>query len=137
MTLGDRIAVMRDGRIEQADAPDTVYARPANTFVARFIGSPAMNLVPPSVAGVTAPAGSVVGIRPQDVVLQGPASVAGFVDLVEPRGHDAVVHLRLDDDAGTPLVAVTGAPGPESGAWLPVTLRRDRLHLFDASGARA
>jgi ABC-type sugar transport system ATPase subunit len=136
MTLGDRIAVMRDGRIEQVDTPEAVYARPANTFVARFIGAPAMNLVPPSVTGIDGAAASVVGIRPHDVVLGGRSPLAGSVDLVEPRGHDAVVHLRLDDDAGTALVAVVGAPGPAPGARLPVALPHDRLHLFDANGDR-
>jgi ABC-type sugar transport system ATPase subunit len=136
MTLGDRIAVMRDGRIEQVDTPAGIYARPANTFVAGFIGAPSMNLVPPSAAGIDRDVASVVGIRPHDVVLGGLSPLAGFVDLVEPRGHDAVVHLRLDDDAGTPLVAVTAAPGPQTGAWLPVRLPRDTLHLFDAGGSR-
>jgi ABC-type sugar transport system ATPase subunit len=136
MTLGDRIAVMREGRVEQVDTPAAVYAYPANTFVARFIGAPAMNLLPPSVAGIDGGAASVVGIRPQDVVLAGSAPLAGIVDLVEPRGHDAIVHMRLDDDAGTPIVAVAGASGLEAGARTPVTLPRDRLHLFDASGSR-
>jgi ABC-type sugar transport system ATPase subunit len=136
MTLGDRIAIMRDGRIEQVDTPAAVYAVPANTFVARFIGAPAMNLLPPPVAGIDDGAASVVGIRPQDVVVAGPAPLTGVVDLVEPRGHDAVVHLRLDDAAATLLVAVTVAPGPEPGARVPITFPRDRLHLFEASGAR-
>ena len=58
MTLGGRVAVMRDGAIEQVAPPLEVYAKPANTFVARFIGAPAMNLVPATLAGVDAPAGA-------------------------------------------------------------------------------
>src|SRR5262245_49966368 len=76
MTLGTRIGVMRDGRLEQVDRPGVVYGRPVNTFVAQFVGSPAMNLIAPGdlpSVGRLSPlplgAGTTFGIRPHDIVL--------------------------------------------------------------------
>jgi sn-glycerol 3-phosphate transport system ATP-binding protein len=136
MTLGGRIAVMRDGAIEQAAPPLDLYAHPANTFVARFIGSPAMNLLPAAAAGIDAPAGAVAGIRPQDVQI-GPAGVPATIELVEPRGADQVLHLRLDA-VDTTLLAVVSGPTPMvAGTGVRVALPADRLHLFDgAAGTR-
>ena len=135
MTLGSRIAVMRDGVIEQVAPPLDVYAAPANTFVARFIGAPAMNLLPAGLLGIDSPAGAVAGVRPQDVSV-GAAGAAGHlravVDLVEPRGHDTVVHLRVDAAGAPPLLAVTaGAAAPATGSTVWVSCPRERLHLFD------
>jgi len=134
MTLGGRIAVMRDGGLEQVAPPLEIYARPANTFVARFIGAPAMTLLPAEAAGVEAPQGAVAGIRPQDVGL-GDGPLRATIVLVEPRGHDSVVHLRLDRVA-TPLVAVVAGPVPAAGATVSVALPPDRLHLFGEDGRR-
>src|SRR4030095_15550751 len=96
MTLGGRVAVMRDGAVEQVAPPLEVYERPLNTFVARFIGAPAMNLVPATLVGIEAPSGAVAGIRPQDVTLGTSGRLRATVDVVEPRGHDYLLHLRLD-----------------------------------------
>lgn len=135
MTLGDRIAVMRDGIIEQVASPSEVYFRPGNAFVARFIGAPAMNLMPAELAGMCAPAGAVAGIRPQDVVIGASGAFPAMVDLVEPRGHDAVIHLRLE--GRPPLLAVTAGTAPAVGSRVRVTLAADRLHLFTGyDGAR-
>ena len=134
MTLGGRIAVMRDGVIEQVAPPLEVYARPANMFVARFIGAPAMNLLPAALAGVDAPAGVVVGVRPQDVAIGATGRVRATVDLVEPRGHDAVVHLRTDHAGTPPLLAVTAGAAPAMGSTVFVTFPEDRLHRFDERG---
>src|SRR5918998_1221127 len=126
MTMGDRVAVMRDGRLEQADTPQALYDRPANLFVAAFIGSPAMNLVratlepgalrlgahrialPDDVAGRPALAGRVgeeviAGIRPEalDPTRIGKDDAARLelpVALVEALGSDTLVHLELDAD---------------------------------------
>jgi ABC-type sugar transport system ATPase subunit len=136
MTLGGRIAVMREGRIEQIGPPLDVYNSPANTFVARFIGAPAMNLFPPTLAGIAAPADAVAGIRPQDLVFADRGSLPVVVDLVEPRGHDTVVHLRTVDDSGTRLVAVTSGAAPAAGTTVNVRLPRERLHLFAHNGGR-
>jgi multiple sugar transport system ATP-binding protein len=97
MTLGQRVAVMRDGRIQQVDAPQNLYRRPQNLFVAAFIGSPPMNLVEAEIAdgavtfaGIRVPLGGrsarmgsvILGIRPQDLSLAGPDAEASFE--VEP-----------------------------------------------------
>jgi multiple sugar transport system ATP-binding protein len=137
LTLGSRVAVMRDGVIEQVAPPAEVYSRPANTFVARFIGAPAMNLLPADVAGITAPPGAVVGVRPHDVVLGPGGSMRATVDLVEQRGHDAVVHVRLVDSALPPILVVTSGDVPPVGATVLLSLPADRVHLFErASGTR-
>ena len=136
MTLGGRVAVMREGAIEQVAPPFEVYARPANTFVARFIGAPAMNLVPAQTVGIEAPAGTVIGVRPHDVAI-GSGGVQAVVELVEPRGHDTVVHLRLDAPGTPTVLAVVELDAPPPGSRVQVTLAADHIHLFDeTSGAR-
>ena len=136
MTLGGRVAVMRDGAIEQVAPPLDVYASPVNTFVARFIGSPAMNLVPATLIGIDAPSGAVAGIRPHDVALGAGGQLRATVDVVEPRGHDSLLHLRLhprpDSPAAGPVLAVTpGAASPAAGADVFLTFPPERRHLFD------
>ena len=138
MTLGARVAVMRDGRIEQVAPPLQLYARPSNTFVARFIGSPAMNLLTAPVPGLEAPVGTLVGVRPHDVSVDPGGSLRATVDLVEPRGYDTVLALRYETNAGpTTVTVVTTDSPPPVGSDVRLALRHDRLHLFDArSGAR-
>jgi ABC-type sugar transport system ATPase subunit len=138
MTLGARVAVMREGAIEQVAPPLDVYARPINTFVARFIGSPPMNLVPARLVAPDAPAGAVAGIRPHDVTFSPSGSLRASVDFVEPRGYDSLLHLRLEDTSDTFLAVLgQGAPMPPIGAKVSAAVPADRLHLFDArSGVR-
>ena len=145
MTLGGRVAVMRHGAIEQIAPPLEVYARPANIFVARFIGAPPMNLVPARALGIDAPDGALAGVRPHDVslstggrpTLSGSATVQAVVELVEPRGHDALVHLRLDAPGTPTVLAVVHDQAPSIGSRLGVSFAADRVHLFDeANGAR-
>ena len=132
MTLGARIAVMRDGVIEQVAPPLDVYTRPANTFVARFIGAPTMNLIPAALAGVDAPSDALVGIRPHDVILGASGGLHAVVDLVEPRGHDHLLHLRLDTPTTHPVLAVvTDRISPTVGTGVHLTFPQERLHLFD------
>ena len=134
LTLGGRVAVMRDGAIEQIAPALDVYARPANTFVARFIGSPAMNLLTAPVPTVSAPPDALIGVRPHDLVL---AAVGGSfratVDLVEPRGPDVLVHLRLDiGERPTIFAVVPAANAPAVGSEISVTVPPDRIHVFYA-----
>jgi ABC-type sugar transport system ATPase subunit len=137
MTLGGRVAVMRDGTIEQIAPPPEVYARPVSTFVARFIGSPAMNLVPADVVGIPAPRGALVGIRPHDVTIDSGGRLRATVDLVEPRGPDSLVHLKLDSPEVAPFLVVVGGTAPRPGTEVTITLSLDHLHLFDGgSGTR-
>lgn len=152
MILGDRIGVMRAGRLEQVGPPLEVYRRPATTFVAQFVGSPTMNLLPGRVEGdrvraegivVDAPdfllpaSGTAVqlGIRPQDVQLVEPsgADLRARVDLVECLGDQVVVHAT----AGVRWVVVAAEQTSlREGETVALWLRRDRLQLFDAEGRR-
>ncbi|CAN5668076.1 ABC transporter ATP-binding protein [soil metagenome] len=130
MTLGQRIAVLNNGRLEQLATPRHLYDRPATVFVAGFIGTPPMNMLPsPDKSGVH-------GIRPHDVELV--AASAGDRDatvrLVEPLGHAQIVHL---DTAEGRLVAVVPPDarvnvGERTGVRLPAA----RLHRFDGDGYR-
>jgi ABC-type sugar transport system ATPase subunit len=107
MTLGDRIAVMSDGKLQQLGAPQDVYDRPANVFVAGFIGSPAMNLLRGRVRGGSATAGDLVvpapgvadmdvfvGVRPESLrpARNGMPSLGFEVAVVEPLGDEVIVH---------------------------------------------
>ena len=138
MTLAGRVAVMRNGAIEQMAPPLDVYAQPVNTFVAKFIGAPAMNLVPATLVGIGTPSGALAGIRPHDVVLGAHGQIRATVEVVEPRGHDSVLHLRLDPPGVEPFLAIiAGSAVPPAGAHVFLTLPVDRRHLFDGrTGAR-
>ena len=127
MTLGDRLAVLDAGRVRQVGTPDDVYSRPADLFVARFLGTPAMNVLRREEAApfVAIPAGTVLGVRPEHVGL-GTNGVPARVDLVEVAGSDAYVHL----DRG--LVArVAAGSRPVEGAAVGVAIDREGPHLFD------
>jgi multiple sugar transport system ATP-binding protein len=100
MTMGDRIAVMRKGVLQQIGTPEQLYTRPANTFVATFIGSPAMNVVPAAVLGL-GPDSLIAGFRPEHIRLgQAPSGCFGFeatVEVVEYLGDERIAHLRLGE----------------------------------------
>ena len=112
MTMGERIVVMSGGKIQQAAAPLEVYNHPANRFVASFIGTPPMNLLPPGILDL----GRTVGVRPEHVKVEsvdlkalrdGTVAVKGLpatVDLVEPLGAETIVHAVLDQRK-TPMIA--------------------------------
>ncbi len=156
-TLGERIAVMNKGKLQQVGTPREVYARPANLFVAGFIGSPPMNLLVAHVSdgdlrldgtrvGEAQLAGGcaepVVGLRPEALRLRreanGSPAVRYLVDVVEPMGHEVIVHGRLATAAGTEAVTRLDARDePRPGDVLELTFEPDDLHLFDsASGKR-
>jgi ABC-type sugar transport system ATPase subunit len=130
MTLGQRIAVMRAGVIEQVATPAELYHRPASVFVARFIGSPAMNLIPGASGEVT------TGIRPHDVelVAETESDLRGTVVVFEPLGHAQIVHLATT--SGRMVAVVPPDRRIETGASVGLRLRPDRLHHFDAEGRR-
>ncbi|HEX6087124.1 MAG TPA: sn-glycerol-3-phosphate ABC transporter ATP-binding protein UgpC [Thermoanaerobaculia bacterium] len=144
MTMGHRISVMKDGRIQQVGTPLEVYDRPANVFVAQFIGTPPMNFFDATVNGDRLEAGSFsiplpnrvdaqrlrVGIRPEHLT-RGTAPVQAIVELVEPIGHEAVVHTRAGDDV---LVATYDVHRmPRTGETIELQLQPEKLHLFDAA----
>ena len=154
MTMGTRIALMRDGELQQFGTPREIYANPANTFVARFIGTPPMNLIEVRIergqgliAGETTlplpahlasfgsqPARKVLlGVRPEAMSLAADAGLSGKVTLVEHVGAESVVSVRLDqartahgDDGGSSDdVLVTVAGYTELGAGQSVRLALD------------
>jgi ABC-type sugar transport system ATPase subunit len=130
---------MRDGRIEQVDAPLEIYRRPATLFVAGFVGSPAMNLLPGDLPGLPVPqrGGAVLGVRPHDVTIVDPAAgdLAAAVDVVEHRGNELLVRLRLESgDEMRVLAPASRAIAPDERVG--VRLDRDRLHWFDRETGR-
>ncbi len=131
MTLADRIVVLREGRIEQADTPLALFNRPANRFVAGFIGAPAMNFLP-------APDGGTVGIRPQHLQLarpDAPGALAARVELIEALGTETVLHATTA--TGQRLLAVLpGQASPARGAAIHLAADPKQLHRFDRDGRR-
>ena len=162
MTLGQRIAVFNAGRIAQVGEPMALYDNPANLFVAGFLGSPKMNLVPVTVsandahglrvrvgdgefalgASGDAPAigaTATLGFRPDQVALAaagaGPAALEGRVDLVERLGDATLVHVRCAGQSAPVIVRLPGHADPLA-AGSRVALRPDlaRSRLFDSAG---
>jgi multiple sugar transport system ATP-binding protein len=134
MTLADRIVVLRDGRIEQLGTPLDLYNKPANLFVAGFIGAPRMNFLPGDKLPGTA--GASVGIRPQHLRAANgaDAKLTAKVTLVEALGYETVVHGVIDD---LPLLAVL--PGQKMfrpGEEIALTYDPENLHAFDEQGLR-
>ena len=131
MTMGDRIAVMRKGALQQLGTPEELYTRPANTFVATFIGSPAMNLVPASVLGL-GPDSLLVGFRPEHIRVGLPDSGCfGFeadVEVLEYLGDERLAHLRFGEQsivAKLPLAEVV-----EPGASVTFAVLRETAAYF-------
>jgi multiple sugar transport system ATP-binding protein len=140
MTMGDRIAVMRQGVLQQIGTPQELYTQPVNVFVARFIGSPAMNLVPADfVDGVRLRPGLLAGFRPEHVELgNGGVDAPRFsaaVEVVEYLGDEQLVHLRSRD---TPLLAKLPIElQVRTGEEREFVVPRDKLYVFDADSERA
>ena len=152
MTLGDRIAVMKDGVVQQFGTPDDIYARPATLFVAEFIGSPAMNLVSTQRAGGSLTAHGVAlpvptqlsgrlgttelvsyGIRPEDISLLGagePDSLPASITMLEPTGPET--YVRVDTPAGGLTLRVPGKVSQQVGEAVSVRWPTEAVHLFDA-----
>ncbi len=153
MTLADKIVVMNQGRIEQTGKPLDLYYKPANKFVANFIGSPAMNMLDVEVTGkseVRTSDGAVftvrlpksipngekltLGARPEHVSLALPGKgITGHLDLIERLGEIGYAHIDLPQGQRF-LVEVRGEPKAVKGQQVGVTLDANNLHLFDSSG---
>jgi sn-glycerol 3-phosphate transport system ATP-binding protein len=154
MTLGDRLCVMAGGEVQQIGSTDDVYHRPANTFVAAFMGSPPMNLLPGVVRSgalhlggaelhaVPCPDGPVtVGVRPEHLQLggaQADGAVPARVDFVEPLGSHVLVTALVDTPDPTRVI-VQAPPGTALDAGTPVGLLvpPERTYLFDAETGQA
>jgi sn-glycerol 3-phosphate transport system ATP-binding protein len=148
MTLADMLVVMNAGRVEQIGAPLDVYERPATTFVATFIGAPAMNLLkmdgaePALVLGNAPPAGAIIGIRPEDFALAAAGTVAGeaialpmTVGAVERVGPESFVYGTLDRGDNV-IVRLPGTHAPALGERAVAVAAREKLHVFSADGQR-
>jgi multiple sugar transport system ATP-binding protein len=143
MTLGSRVAVMRDGFLQQVAPPMELYRRPANRFVAGFVGSPAMNFLPGDLVKSLGARSNdrVLGIRPHEIelVAAGSGDLDALVDVVEPRGNELLVYLRLGTQGDGQEIKVIAPPEMvvEAGQVVGLRLDRERLHWFDAeSGER-
>jgi multiple sugar transport system ATP-binding protein len=151
MTMGDRVAVLNNGLLQQVDTPRRMYDHPNNIFVAGFIGSPAMNLlstkaveggvtlgdavypVPREILAKSGPE-ITLGVRPEDLDLS-EKGIPVTVELVEELGADANVHGTLrSGDTELPIVArVDGRQPPEKGALVHFIPKVGHVHLFDTS----
>ena len=148
MTLADRVVVLRDGAIEQVGSPLELYDRPANQFVAQFIGTPQMNVVDTQalpalrdvVGAANAPDG-FIGVRPENVIVRpvGAGRLAGQVELVESLGADTLIYAKVggnnNDQGGVQIVArqaerTTLRPGDAVG----MDIAPASFHLFDRQG---
>ena len=151
MTLADLLVVMNAGQVEQIGAPLDVYEKPASTFVAAFIGAPAMNLIELSAAeagSLTAaraalPEGGVIGVRPDDLKLDGapPGPPAGLaldlaVTAVERVGPECFVYGAPAVGRGEVIVRVPGTIAPTLGERVRAVAPPDRLHFFSTAGRR-
>ena len=143
MTLADRLVVMNGGLVEQVGTPVDVYDRPASLFVASFIGSPPMNILPLDLLRradddglLTLPAGTdTIGIRPDDILTEKPSEpsirLGATVELLEPIGGESHLHIRLGDSSQTAVLTVPGRPDLSEAARIPVYIRASALHPFD------
>ena len=164
MTLADRIVVLRAGQIEQVGAPSELYDKPANRFVAGFIGSPKMNFIEAKVAAVSDHAISVshaafaggiliigrapesalaagrpvtVGLRPDNLVIGGPDPILNLTaDFSENLGGHTQVYATAPDAPQITILA-QGRPAIRRGAALPVGLASGQIYLFDAASGIA
>ncbi|MFZ2101603.1 MAG: sn-glycerol-3-phosphate ABC transporter ATP-binding protein UgpC [Oricola sp.] len=161
MTLADRIVVLRAGYIEQVGSPMELYHRPANLFVAQFIGSPAMNILPGTVASVSDKAIAVdidhagkavipvrgdaklngqkisLGVRPEDLQIAGKGQdvlTSGTVDIVEALGEVTLLYIRMEGHAEALIAKLAGDVKIRRGDTVHLAAASDKLHLFDSDG---
>ncbi|MDP1899247.1 MAG: sn-glycerol-3-phosphate ABC transporter ATP-binding protein UgpC [Rubrivivax sp.] len=152
MTLGDRIAVMKEGVVEQLGTPDDIYTRPATRFVAEFIGSPAMNMLAASAVGpalhaqatdwaaiagqaLQACAGgeAIVGLRPEDLSFAA-SGLQGRLVMIEPTGPET--YVTSETAIGRLTARVPGSPTLKIGDEVHLAWQPQRMHLFDAASGQ-
>ncbi len=145
MTLGSRIAVMKGGVVQQLGTPDEIYNRPANTYVATFIGAPTMNLLRGAVTGgqfgiqgaalnLAPPPSSanevLLGVRPEHLVMQETAPWRGRVSVVEPTGPDT--YVMVDTAAGSVTLRTDAQTRVQPGDAVGLAVEPANAHWFDA-----
>ena len=145
MTLGSRIAVMKGGVVQQLGTPDDIYNRPANTYVATFIGSPTMNLLRGAATGgqfgiqgaalnLAAPASAnevLLGVRPEHLVMNDSAPWRGKVSVVEPTGPDT--YVVVDTAAGSVTLRTDAQTRVQPGDAVGLAVEPANAHWFDAN----
>ncbi|MBD0413653.1 ABC transporter ATP-binding protein [Oryzicola mucosus] len=161
MTLADRIVVLKDGRIEQVGTPMELYCKPGNLFVAQFIGSPAMNILPVTIerggapTAVRLPSGTVAhvpiatpanatgtkasfGVRPEDLRVaddaEGGALFEGTVDYIEQLGEVQLAYIDIGRQGEQLVAKMPGNAEVARGGILRLTASPGNLHLFDENG---
>jgi multiple sugar transport system ATP-binding protein len=149
--MGERVAVMRAGQLQQFASPTELYDRPANVFVAGFIGSPAMNrfdatadtdgihlgtaTLRPDDAQLRAAQGHgklIIGVRPEHLSIDGSGELTVEVALVEDLGSDSYIYGHLADDAESSVIVRSGREHPRPGDTVKVGVDTTHLHVFDA-----
>jgi multiple sugar transport system ATP-binding protein len=158
MTMGDRVAVLKDGLLQQCDTPRTLFDRPVNVFVAGFMGSPAMNLIdlPVNESGLTLSTAHIplnpaqraaltgdtvtLGVRPEGWEIVSPTDgLAATVEVVEELGSDSYSYVtpQLPDAKTIVVRAASVALAPEKGTTIGLRPKTEALHMFDtATGLR-
>ena len=142
MSMADQVVLLHQGRVEQCATPRALYAQPATTFAARFIGTPAMNLVQlqdGAIAGssvrLPAPTGAAwLGLRPEAVALSGEARVPAQVVGLEYLGADVVLRCQVGSEQIT--VRAPGQQAVQAGQAVPLAWPPQAMHFFDAAGQR-
>ena len=148
MSMADRIILMREGRIEQEGTPEALYARPATVFAARFIGTPAMNLVALAdgaggavIRGADGPAvlpgrgeGRMLGLRPEHIGLVAEGGVPGAVSNAEYHGADTILTVQVGRESL--LARVPGRVVLAEGAPVRLGWKPEDMHVFDAASGR-
>ena len=153
MTMADRIVIMNDGMIQQVGTPSEVYHKPANTFVAQFIGAPSMNMIAAETTesglrlfnGATidisfensAPGRPVIlGVRPEDFLVGDSAAlIEGQVSVCEPLGAETLLHVAIN---GTEVIAkASGRNAPDVAAVVGLSVDPKTMHIFDQATGRA
>jgi len=165
MTMGDRIAILNDGVLQQVGTPLECYHTPNNRFVAGFIGDPSMNffemavdserlvvdrfeypLKPAQQEAVAGKSNVVFGIRPEDIRIKEPGGLSDnyqfevTVDVVEPRGDENTIHLTFDRSVEEPVTftaTVSGLRNLSAGDEVVATFPPDSIHLFDVDSGVA
>ena len=151
LTMGDRIAVLNQGRILQIGTPEDIYDRPATTFVAQLVGTPRINLVKanredgmlyvadsaihlPAPEGGDLPPTFTLGVRPEDVKPDIEGEFPGEVALIEPLGVETILHIKSGEL--TLLSLISGLTDLQRGDQVQFNIVRERLHCFREDGTR-
>ncbi len=151
MTMADRIVIMKDGHIQQVGTPEEVFHRPANTFVAGFIGAPSMNLLPGQLdaGGITLAGGRIVphplqapasdvllGVRPDDLHPdEANPILSGKVTVREPLGSETLIYVETP--SGEVIAKADGRTPPQVGETVNLGAAMENLHVFDAQTQQA